>query len=55
MSLPRMFRIYPFLIIAMASMPANVRRAVQKLPTPGPGRIRRFTRRWSCSTTLLRY
>src|SRR3954451_1031009 len=55
MSLPPMFRTCPFLIIAIASYPASVRRAVQKLPKPRPGSINRFMRRWSCSTMLFRY
>jgi hypothetical protein len=32
MSLPPIFRTCPFLIIAIASKPASVRRAVQRLP-----------------------
>ena len=55
MSRPPMFRTCPFLIIAIASKPASVRRAVQKPPKPSPGRTRRLMRRWSCSTMLFRY
>ena len=55
MSLPAILRTCPFLIIAIASYPASVRRAVQKLPKPSPGRVSRFTFRWSCSTMLFRY
>src|SRR5580704_7950311 len=55
MSFPPMFRICPFLIIAIASMPVRVRRAVQKPPKPSPGRINRLIRRWSCSTMLFKY
>src|ERR1700677_617108 len=54
-SWPSIFRSCPFLIIAIASKPAKVRRAVWKLPKPSPGRTRRLIRRWSCSTMLLRY
>jgi hypothetical protein len=52
MSLPLMFRTCRFLIIAIASTPASVRRAVRKLPNPSPGRTRRLMRLWSCSTIL---
>ena len=45
MSLPSIFRTCPFLIIAIASKPASVRRAVQKLPKPSPGPVRRLIRR----------
>jgi hypothetical protein len=55
MSRPSRFRIWPFRIIAKASKPAKVLRAVRKQPKPSPGRTRRLMRRWSCSTTLLRY
>jgi hypothetical protein len=49
MSSPPMFRACPFLIITTASKPASARRAVRKLPKPRPGRVSRFTHRWSCS------
>jgi len=42
-----MFRTCPFLINAIASQPATVRRVVQKPPKPTPGRVSRFTFRWS--------
>ena len=42
-------RTCPLASIAIASTPANVRRAVRKLPKPSMGRVRRLTRRWSCS------
>jgi hypothetical protein len=42
MSFPPMFRIRPFLIIAIASIPISVRRAVQNPPKPSPGRVNRF-------------
>jgi hypothetical protein len=54
-SLPLMFRTCPFLIIAIASYPASVRRAVQKLPKPRPERVGRLKFRWSRSTILFRY
>ena len=50
MSRPSRFRIWPFRIIAKASKPAKVLRAVRKQPKPSPGRTRRLMRRWSCST-----
>jgi Transposase DDE domain group 1 len=52
MSLAGTARTCPLLSIAIASTPAKVRRAVQKLPKPSIGRVRRLTRRWSCSTRL---
>ena len=55
MSLPPIFRTCPFLIIAIASKPASVRRAVQKLPKPSPGPVRRLIPRWSCSKMLFKY
>jgi len=55
MSLPSFFRTCPFLIIAIASKPASVRRAVQKLPKPSPGPVRRLIPRWSRSTMLFKY
>jgi hypothetical protein len=39
--------------VAIASTRASIRQAVQKLLKPGIGQVRRFTRRWSCSTWLL--
>jgi hypothetical protein len=45
----------PFLIIAIASWPTSVRRAVQKPPKPSPEWIRRLIPWWSCSTMLFRY
>ena len=54
MSPPSMFRTCPFLIIAIASKPANVRRGLQELPKPSPGRVRRLIPRWSCSTMSFR-
>ena len=51
---PPVSRTCAFLFMAIASRPASVRRAIWKLPKPGPGLTRRFTRRWSCSTMLLR-
>jgi branched-chain amino acid transport system substrate-binding protein len=45
-------RTCPLVSIAMASTPASVRRAVQKPWKPSMGRVRRLTRRWSCSTRL---
>jgi hypothetical protein len=44
-SRPPNFRICPFRIIAIASKPANVLRAVRNPPKPSPGRTRRFMRR----------
>jgi hypothetical protein len=46
MSLPSIFRTCLFLIIAMASRAASVRRAVKKLPKPSPGPVRRLIPRW---------
>src|SRR5882757_954399 len=45
-SRPPIFRICPFRIIAIASKPANVLRAVRNPPKPSPGRTRRLMRRW---------
>ena len=44
-SRPPIFRICPFRIIAIASKPANVLRAVRNPPKPSPGRTRRLMRR----------
>jgi hypothetical protein len=55
MSFPPMFRMCPFPIVAIASKPASVRRAVRKSPKPSPSRVRCFIRRRSCSTLSCRY
>jgi hypothetical protein len=55
MSFPSMFRMCPFPIVAIASKPASVRRAVRKPPKPSPSRVRRFIRRRSCSAMSCRY
>ena len=45
MSFPLIRVTCPFLIIAIASNPATVRRAVWKLPKPNPGLVNRLMRR----------
>ena len=44
MARPPMVRTCPFLIIAIASKPASVRRVVPALSKPSPGRTRRLMR-----------
>src|SRR3954452_20621905 len=46
-------RTWPLASIAIASTPARVRRAVQKLAKPSIGAVLHLTRRCSCSTLLL--